>query len=223
MALKRFLFAVLFGCCSTAAMAQADDGSCRNGMFGEENGSFGLGTVAASGQTHFVYDMQGCPNATNKCRLPSYVVKGDKVVTGRTIGDYLCVYFPNKGGGTAGWVMSSRISPLPIPKSPPASAWVGSWSDDGNPEVRFYIKRGRLMAHGYAAWPSFNPPLKEFPGGPNVGEIDEAVRTSGNHALAAECNITFTLLGEYMVGADPDRQCGGMNVAFTAVYKRSKR
>jgi hypothetical protein len=218
MASMRFFLALLLACCSTVAMAQSDEGFCRNGMFGEENSAFGLGLVAAPGRTHFVYDMQSCPNATDQCRLKSYLVSGQRVVTGRTHGSYICIYYPNKGGGTAGWVEAARIRPLRVELHPPVSAWVGQWSDEGDPFLRFYVRRGTLAVHAFAAWPSFDPPLKDFPGGPHTGEIDEPVRLSGNRAYASECGVTFILLGDLMVSADPKRQCGGTNVVFTAVY-----
>jgi hypothetical protein len=94
-------------------------------MFGEENSSFAMGKVTGVGRTYFIYDMQGCPNGTAQCRLKSYVVRGQRIVIGRTHGRYVCAYYPNKGGGTAGWLDKARIKPLAVRQSPPVSAWVG--------------------------------------------------------------------------------------------------
>jgi hypothetical protein len=79
------------------------------------------------------------------------------------------------------------------------------------------------MVKGDAAWPSFNPSRDIAPGGPHFGEIDEALRTSRNRAYAPECEITFTLLGDFLVAADPKMQCGGANVSFSGVYRRLTR
>lgn len=220
MTTTRLFWLLLIAAPSAAAAAPADDGACRNGTFGIENGAVGLGMVAGNGRASFVSDADGCPSAAARCRLKSYLVGGNEVVTGRTRGNYVCVFYPHKGGGTAGWVERARIKVLPVQPNPPVSAWLGNWSDEGNPLVRFYRKQGKLMVEGSAAWPSFNPPLKERPGGPNLGNIGEAVRLSGNRASAPECHISFTLLGDLIVGADPDMQCGGMNVSFSGVYKR---
>ena len=208
---------------SSAAAAAVDEGLCRNGTFPVENSSFAQGTVGGSGRAHFFHDMQGCPKASAKCRLKSYLVAGDRVVTGRTRGAFVCAYSPGKGGGTAGWIEAGRIRLLPIPHDPPLAAWTGRWSDEGNPRIRFYIERSALMVEGEAAWPSFNPSTEDFPGGPNVGEIGEPVRTSANRAYARECGITFTLLHDLLVAADPEMRCGGMNVSFSGVYRRSGR
>lgn len=212
------LFAV-----SSPAAAAIDDGFCRNGIFGVENPSVGLAVIAGKGRAHFLEDMNGCPNGESRCRQNSYVIPGDTVITGRSQGRYVCVFFPNKRGGGAGWMESVRLRPLPVSQNPPIREWVGQWSDLGNPEVRFYVRRRKLMVEGDSYWPSPNPPLSERPGGPNVGNISEPVRVTGNRAHATDCNISFTLLGNWLVAADPDMQCGGMNVSFTGVYRRIRR
>lgn len=219
----RLTLAVLLFAASSPAAAAIDDGFCRNGIFGVENPSVGLAVVAGKGRAYFLEDMDGCPNPAPQCRQSSYVIPGDTVVTGRSKGRYVCVYFPNKGGGSAGWMELARLRRIPVRQNPPVRAWVGQWSDLGNPEVRFYVRRGKLMVEGDAYWPSPNPPLSERPGGPNIGNIGEAVRVTGNRAHAAECNISFTLLSDLLVAADPDMQCGGANVSFTGVYRRSRR
>jgi hypothetical protein len=208
--------------CSVAAAA-VDDGACRNGTFPIQNPSFARGVIAGTGRAYFYGDVGGCPAAGPGCRAKSYVVSGDRLVTGRTRGAFMCAYYPGKGGGTAGWVSADRIRLLPTEPNPPRSAWVGRWSDNANPIVRFSQAGSSLIVEGEAAWPSFNPPEEQFPGGPHVGEIDEAVRPSGNRAHAPGCEITFTLLGDLLVAADPKMQCGGMNVSFTGVYQRMNR
>lgn len=204
------------------AASTGDEGSCRNGTFGVENEVVGLADIHGSGRSFFLDDTQDCPSIAPECRLKAYLVGGDRVITGRSRGEYICVYFPSKGGGTAGWMKSSRLKALPVQADPPLSAWVGHWSDAGNPRVRFYMQDGTLAVEGQAAWPSFNPSAKQFPGGPNVGDISETVRTAGRRAFAKECGVSFTLVGDFLVAADPKMQCGGMNVSFSGVYRRSR-
>ena len=219
----RLTFAVLLFALSAPAAAAIDDDFCRNGIFGVQNPSVGLAVISGRGRAYFLEDMDGCPNAETRCRQNSYVIPGDTVVTGRSKGRYACVFFPNKGGGSAGWIESTRLRRIPIRQNPAIREWVGQWSDLGNPEVRFYVSLGRLMVEGDSYWPSPNPPLSERPGGPNVGNIGEAVRVTGNRAHAPDCNISFTLLGNLLVAADPDMECGGANVSFTGVYRRRRR
>jgi hypothetical protein len=118
---------------------------------------------------------------------------------------------------------AARLRPIAINPNPALSEWIGSWSDEGNPRIRFARRGDGLTVDGEAYWPSPNPSPRQFPGGPNVGSVSEPVRVSGNTARAAECNITFTLLGDMLVAEDPDRSCGGMNVSFTGVYRRERR
>jgi hypothetical protein len=205
---------------SPAAAAATNDQLCRNGLFAVQNPDFGLGKVIAGKRVFFVDDGERCPSTAPKCRLKSYLVPGDQVVIGRTRGQYLCTYYPKKG--IAGWIDASRIRRLAVRSNPPPSAWLGRWSDFGNPAVRFYRRNGILIAYGTAAWPSFNPPRDVVPGGPHVGNLSEPVRTSGNRAYASECEVTFTLLGDFLVVADPKMQCGGANVSFSGVYRLLK-
>lgn len=219
----RYALAVLLFVASSPAAAAIDDGFCRNGIFGIQNSSVGLAAITGKGRAHFLEDMDGCPNAQARCRQTSYVIPGDTVLTGRSRGRYTCVFFPNKGGGSAGWMDSARLRPLPVRRNPSLRQWVGQWSDNGDPEVRFTLRRGRLRVDGDSYWPSPNPSLEERPGGPNIGDIGEPVRVTGNRAHAPDCNVRFILLGNWLVAADPDMQCGGANVSFTGVYRRVRR
>jgi hypothetical protein len=222
MPLRRLLWLVL-GSTPWPVAAAVDDGFCRNGTFPIQNLSLARGVIAGADRAYFYADMEGCPAAASKCRSKAYLVSGDRLVTGRTRGSFTCVYYPGKGGGTAGWISSTRIRSLPTEANPPPSAWIGRWSDNGNPILRI-SQAGRLLkVSGQAAWPSFNPPEDRFPGGPNVGEINEIARPSDNRVYARECLITLTLLGELLVAADPKMRCGGMNVSFTGVYQRGGR
>ena len=214
----RFLAAALVAL-PVAAQAQ-DDGTCRNGSFPTNNTIFGLAKVAGSARLAFLSDMDGCPNASARCRTRSYVVTGDTVLTGRTRGPFICAFFPNKGGGTAGWVETARLARTPVSARPPAAAWTGRWSAEGNPALRIALTGGRLLVQGEAYWPSADT---DRPGGSHTGEVSGPLTISGNVAREPQCNIRFTLLGDLLVGSDPDMQCGGANVSFSEVYRRVRR
>lgn len=222
MSFLRPLGLLLISCPTAGVAAAIDDQFCRNGIFAVQNHEVGIGRITAGKRAFFFNDLDGCPSSDSRCVLKSYLVTGDEVITGRAFGHYLCVYYPKKGG-IAGWLDASRVRRSHVRPDPPLSAWLGRWSDYGNPVVRFYTRKGKLMARADAAWPEFNPPRDIAPGGPHVGEIDEPVRRSGNRAYAPECGVTFTLLGDFLVGADPKMQCGGVNVSFSGVYRRLGR
>jgi hypothetical protein len=206
----------------SAVFAQ-DEGFCRNGAFPIENNPVGRGVIVGEGRAQFLTDMDGCPSAEARCRQSAYVIAGNRVVTGRSNGSYVCVYYPSRGGGTAGWMDAARVRPVATNPNPPLSEWIGRWSDEGNPRVRFFRRGADLVIEGQAYWPSPNPSPRDFPGGPNEGSIDEPVRVSGNSARAGQCNISFTLLGDLLVAQDPERSCGGLNVSFTGIYRRERR
>jgi hypothetical protein len=204
---------------ATPLLAQVDDGMCRNGMFAEENDAFGLARVAGLGKSRFYQDMDGCPAKAARCLTPAYVLTGDRVVTGRSKGDFVCTYFPNNVGGTAGWMPRSRLVALPIDPKPPLIRWLGTWADYDN-NLRFARGGKGLRVDGMAYWPSANPSLAERPGGPNMGEISGLLRLTGNRAFEPGCKVTFHLLGDILIAVDPTRYCDGMNVTFSGVYLR---
>lgn len=217
------LVPALLATCALPGPALAQDADfCRNGLFGEENHDYGVAEVAGSGRLYFLDDMDGCPNTAPACRQRAYVIPRDRVVTGRTKGDYVCAYFPNDGGGTAGWVARARLRPVAIDLEPALDAWNGEWADGDN-YVDFSVVRDALWVEGQAYWPSANPSLEERPGGPNVGEIAGVVQVEGNRAFEPECEVRFTLLGDYLLVSDPMRRCDGANVTFSGVYTRPRR
>lgn len=214
-------FVSAFGALVLNGPARAeDDGMCRNGLFAQQNDSFALARVTGADRAHFLDDMDGCPNSAAACRRKAYVLPGDRVVIGRSRGGYVCAYFPNKVGGSAGWMPRERLAPLPFSSKP--EQWLGRWADGDN-WLRIARVKGNLRVSGMAYWPSAHPSLKDRPGGPNMGEIDGALRLAGNRAEEPECRVTMHLLGDVLVASDPHRLCDGMNVTFSGVYLRNGR
>lgn len=220
------LFATLLAlmlAATTAAHAQAPDMTCRNGSFPATEKSIGLAKVVGADRLVFLNDTDGCPNETVACRQRAYVVAGNQLLTGRSAGLYVCAFFANRVGGSAGWVERSRLSPLPVPPSPPLSAWTGHWAN-GDDTIDLTAKAGALTADGSAWWPSANPSPAQFPGGPNVGDLGGTARPNGARVVFTDndpsgCTATLTLVGTLLVVAD-NGGCGGMNVSFSGVYQR---
>ena len=213
----RLLLGLMSAAMPAIAKAQADDGTCRNGGFPTNNPTFALARVAAAGRTSFFLDSDGCPAMTRACRGRPHVVAGDHLVTGRRQGAFTCAFYPSRGYGVAGWIETARLIAVPIDPRPTAVRWAGRWSVEGNPAVRFAAAGGRLRVDGDAYWPS---PDTDRPGGPHVGAIAGSLQVAGNRAREPECNVSFTLLGDLLVAADPDMRCGGANVSFSGVYRR---
>ena len=113
--------------------------------------------------------------------------------------------------------------PLPVNPAPPLSAWLGNWSRYDSASLTFSANAKALLVKGHAFWPSANPDPRYRKGGPNIGEIDGTATVKGNRAHEAGCAVSFTLLGDILVAADPGRECDGMNVTFSGIYLRKKR
>ena len=206
-----------------AFAAEPDDGTCRNGSFPEQAGGFGVGKVMGPERAYFIDDINGCPNDSAACREKSYVVTGDLVLTGRSKGVYVCAFFPNRGGGSAGWMRRDRLAAQPVDAAPPLSAWVGKWRNFDD-TIALKARGAMLEASGDAYWPSANPPLSLRPGGPNTGDFSGVAKPSGARVVFADkdpdgCKVTLDRVGPWLVAAD-NNNCGGNNVTFTGVYTR---
>ncbi len=59
---------------------------------------------------YLLNDSDGCPGKSEAaCRQRSYVVKGDVVVLAQHRDGYACAFYPNKVGGSAGWVAERNL------------------------------------------------------------------------------------------------------------------
>jgi hypothetical protein len=207
---------------AAAAHAQAPDMTCANGQFASE-AAIGQAKVAGTDKLYFLNDSDGCPSEAATCRQRAYVIGGDAVLTGRTVGAYICAYYPSRGGGSAGWVETARLTPQPVDTAPALTAWAGHWVDLDD-TITLTIKKGALSANGDAYWPSAHPSASQFPGGPNVGELSGDGAPKANRVVFTDndpngCTATLTLVGGLLVVAD-NGGCGGMNVSFNGVYTR---
>ena len=216
-----FLLAALLPVTAMAS-GSADDGSCRNGAFPSEQSGYALAKVVGASRLYLLSDTEGCPaRGEPACRQRSYVVPGDTLITGRDNSGYRCAFFPNKGGGSAGWVASTRLQPQPLPP-PTLQAWAGDWRD-GDDQLVIGVRGGQLHVEGDAYWPSANPTPEVRPYGPNMGQVEALAAPTGNTVAFqdATCTLRAHLLGDYLIVAD-NSECGGMNVRFNGVYRRTR-
>ena len=120
-------------CCGTSGHAIAAGAEpCRNGSFPEQAVAFGMAKVIGPPRVWLRSDIPPCPDDSAACRGHSYVVPGDIVLTGTLSGPYVCVLFPNRQGGSAGYVRQAEIAPKSLPATIPFGAWVGTWRDGDN-------------------------------------------------------------------------------------------
>jgi hypothetical protein len=211
---------------SAAAHAAPNDeeaATCRNGAFARSPARFALAQVAVP-RLYLLDDSNGCPGKGEAaCRQRAYVVKGDVLVLAQHRGGYACAFYPNKVGGSAGWVAQSSVQPLPSAAEARSEAWNGQWHDGDNQLQLTANGDGTVTVNGDAYWPSANPDPEQAPGGPNIGAVTARGFPEGNRVEVndEDCKVRLQLLGDLLVVAD-NLQCGGHNVSFSGVYRRDR-
>lgn len=217
--LRKLLAVPMFLLAVTSAWAQ-DSAMCRNGLFSGEP-PFALAEVSGADRVRFHEDVDGCPWSGEGCATKSYVVPGDKVVISKIRKGFACAFYPSKGGGTAGWISTRHLRLMFLDTNPPQEAWIGTWTSWGNPAIEIEDRLGGLYVTGEAFWPG-PPGTHEWPS-IHAGQLDGRIERSGQRGHYEDdnlCEVTFTLLGDYLIAGD-NRQCGGANVSFSAVYLRA--
>ena len=218
--LRHLLALPLLAASATAAFGQ-DDPTCRNGLFPAEE-QFALARIGGKDRAYFLNDATGCPAEGDRCRTTAYLVPGDTVIVSRLSDGFACAFYPDAGGGTAGWVDAKRLFLQPLVNRQPIEAWLGEWRSAGNPVLRLSKRVGTLHVSGEAYWPG-PPGTHDWPT-THEGAIDGPVKFAGHKGSYADddmCEVRFTLLGAFLIAAD-NQQCGGANVSFSGVYTRSK-
>ncbi len=220
---RRLLAVCIPALCLGAAPSEQFDPMCRNGLFASEP-PFALADVNASSQRAMFHDdADGCPWQGGNCDTRNYVVPGDTVIVSKIRDGYACAFYPSKGGGTAGWVPSIQLDLRPLDTSSDSERWLGEWSSEGNPRLRFTSELGKLRIAGIAYWPG--PPATHDWPSTHEGQIDGTVEIAGNTGRYGEdedlCEVRFWMLDDYLLAGD-NGNCGGANVSFSAVYTRAK-
>jgi hypothetical protein len=221
---------------SASAYDAYDPKNC-NGIDWDDKIALVVAKVMADRRVNFVkspYDddfkAETCPAVTAACRKKSYLVAGDLVLVGRTLGDFTCVTYQSplarKQDWTTGWLPSSALMPVAPMASPRTSDWVGEWVHPGG---RIAITKGggeKLSIAGEQVVPT----ARDF----HTGEI-EATANPADDTIAfaddgstpfdaadqAECRARLRRIGERLLVED-NSGCGGSGVSFTGLYRRKK-
>lgn len=186
-------------------------------LIAEKITDLGIAKVIADGKVHLQNDAAGCPALGTRCERKAYTVKGDVLVTAHRRGPWICVEYPNRIGGTEGWLRADQIADVPVSKSPEVKDWIGQWTRDSQASLSIRAKAQTLVVDGQAIWVGANP------GQTNDGELNGEAQPSGASLKIAgddPCEASMRLLGPYLIVAD-NHQCGGLNVSFSGIYRRS--
>lgn len=169
---------------------------------------------------------EGCQQA-GTCGQERYLVAGDQVVVTATQGDWACVWYSHPGGRVT-W---RRVMPrrnLQVIR-PPATPLTGTWQAASN-TILLRPAAKKLLVRGTATWPFLNDPSPDAQqqiarGGVNTGSIDAATpwqvgQTNAHFKDAQQCELKVRTLGPYLLATD-NGQCGGINVTFEGIYRRT--
>ena len=139
------------------------------------------------------------------------------MLTGRSYGAYVCVYFPVSGVSgreSLGWLRSSDLMTLPVPTTPGLEAWTGDWVE-AEDKIRLSVQGKNLAVHGEAIWYAGVKGVDD----PLTAEVDGVGRPSGASVTFVDdgCRVQLRLIGPYLAATD-NRQCGGVGVGFHGFY-----
>jgi hypothetical protein len=219
MSVARWWLALPLLTIGSIATAQADYAADAAAM-----SKLSLARVGADAKTYLLHgkDRPGCPANTARCRRAAYLVAGDPVLIDDVAGAFVSVnYVSTNGTLTQGWVPSTAITRT----ASPAAAWQGNWQrDEASIDIKSAKGPGRLSIDGTASWGTHDPD-RVARGGINMGELSgDAVPVGDRLSIsdgAEGCTAWLRLVGPYLVVTD-NLQCGGMNVSFTGIYRRSR-
>ena len=211
--------------CAEEAAAQNIGGNpanwCRNGLFPSEETEFKLAQVTGIKGTriHFFSDDDGCPDNKAKCIMRSYLIPGDRVLTSKRYGPWICSWYqPRKGSETVGWLSAESLVISSEQDARPAlERWVGMWKYyEQSLNIRRDSKAGFLRVEGEAIWQGLGDNV-------HVGSVGDSAQPQGNELILVEedCRVSLRLVGDYIVASD-NSQCGGANVRFDGIYRRGR-
>lgn len=169
-------------------------------------------------------DLPGCPAAIPACQSDKAIAPGEHVLVDEVKGDLVrALWLDPKGGGEVveGWVPAAAIRRTPGKYR--ARDWHGSWHRADSDISIGPGKDGALTVSGEAVWIQRGPNAFDL-AAPHVGELEAQARPFGATLRidppGSDCAVAMRLAGEYLLVTD-NGWCGGMNVTFSGIYRRT--
>lgn len=225
--MKRILpvFILIAAAFALPAFAQLDgnpENWCRNGLFPRDGENYSIARVTGvkGEKIYFYTDDENCPNGKN-CRAKSYVIPNDELIVSRQYKGFACAWFqPKKGYETVGWIPLERLEILNLPRS--QNEFTGDWYFyDNSIKIAKTGTEGVFKVTGDAFWRGLGDNV-------HTGELDHEGKIVGQSLKLGEdeteeyaCKVSIDLVGNYLIVAD-NLNCGGANVTFSGVYRRSR-
>lgn len=212
---------ILFTVSAFAQLEGNPENWCRNGFFPRESQEYSLGTIKAKKgeRVYFYGDDENCPNGKN-CRQKAYLIAGNEVIVSRKFGDWACSWYqPKKGFETVGWISLKNLEFTPMVQG--IEDYQGKWNYyDNEIEIKKTADPKVFEIKGLAFW-------KGMGGNVHTGELDGKGIWNEKILLYGEddkseyaCKAKIDLVWKYLIVSD-NLNCGGVNVTFSGVYRRS--
>jgi hypothetical protein len=207
--------------CESVHAQITDEDMCRNGLFPSQQ-EFHLATVGGTApRLYFFNDWDGCPQKGASCQTKAYVVPGDRLLLGKTHGEWTCAWYQGKSRETVGWVRNQDLA-VEAETALPAADWLGVWKEvyKGPGEIAIAQQDGAMRVEGETRWIGQNTE--------HFGDIAGMLAVAGRHAhlgpvtgtKAYECGADMVRIGEFLIVHD-NENCGGVNVRFDGLYTRA--
>jgi hypothetical protein len=198
-----------------------DEEMCRNGLFPSQQ-EFQLATVAGSApKLYFFNDWDGCPQKGAACQTKAYVVPGDRLLLGKTHGEWSCAWYQGKSRETVGWVRNRDLV-TQTQAAVQTADWLGTWKQVYKGPGRIGVSRvgDTLQVDGDTRW------IGQYT--EHFGDIAGKLAIAGGHGHLGpaggketlDCAADMVRIGEFLIVHD-NGQCGGVNVRFDGLYVRA--
>lgn len=191
---------------------------CRNGSFPTDSEDYNIGYIKAKKRerVYFYDDGKNCPKSS-KCRLKSYLVNRNEVLTSRTYGNFVCAWYQTKKGSeVVGWLPVDKLE-FPVFLTQKYEPWIGDWKFyDNSLQIKRIEKTDEFEVSGTAFWKGLGDNI-------HFGEI-QAKGTLNESVIKLkqdDCEIKLNLVLHYLVVSD-NLKCGGANVTFSGVYLKRR-
>jgi hypothetical protein len=203
--------------------------------------NFALARVVSKQAIHYISGPRKgapeCPSAANACRLQTYLVPGDEVLTSATADPYVCTRFKSqKFIESIGWLPRAALELIAVGANPPVQNWEGRWRRDREAEIVIKSQGEDVAIAGNATWGGSDPERVKR-GAINTGELEGSFRPRGQllaigydpgrsefppaeDAAPDICAAKLELYGRYLIVED-NGKCGGLNVSFNGLYVRA--